>query len=438
MASFFRSIRIAVLAAACVLPLWGALAAQSNDVSSVHGTTHAGADWKAAIPGDWNGVLLLWSRGYRPDKGPAVYAPDDVADALLQKGYALLGSSYSSGGWALEEAVPDQMATLEAFSRQVRKPDHVVAWGMSMGGLVTTALVEQYPAKIDGGVALCSSIGGSVGMMNMALDGAFAFKTFVAQDTDVRVVHIDDDLANLRAVRDALADAQTTKQGRARIALAGVLGGIPSWSDPNVPMPGPADYDAQEEQIARALPMGVFLPRSDQEHRSGGLYSWNMGVDYRQLVDRSGRRDLLEYLYNEAGLDLDDDLERLNHAKRIQADRTAVEYMMRNYVPTAKLTKPLIALQQIGDGSTSPSLQQGYAAAIARDGDSNLFRSLWTKGAGHCTFAPDDLVSAVEVMIARVSNGNWPATLPETFIDYSVPPMMRTCFRNGTCDIPKN
>ncbi len=111
--------------------------------------------------------------------------------------------------------------------------------------------------------------------------------------------------------------------------------------------------------------------------------------------------------------------------------------MMHNYVPTAEIKFPLIAVQQIGDGMTSPSLQQGYADAIERDGDGKLFRSLWTNGAGHCTFKADDLVSAIDVIVTRVTTGDWPSKLPAAFIDYKAPPMMRSCFRNGTCEVPK-
>ena len=53
-----------------------------------------------------------------------------------------------------------------------------------MGGLVTTALAEGRGTPIHGGIAFCPSIGGALGMMNMALDGAFAFRTLAAPEAN--------------------------------------------------------------------------------------------------------------------------------------------------------------------------------------------------------------------------------------------------------------
>ena len=74
-----------------------------GELEKTAGVLDSGAEWTAAVPPEWNGVLLLWSHGYDPTLSPAEYAPPSVADALLSQGYALAGSAYSSGGWALEE-----------------------------------------------------------------------------------------------------------------------------------------------------------------------------------------------------------------------------------------------------------------------------------------------------------------------------------------------
>ena len=142
---------------------------------------------------------------------------------------------YLSGSWALEQAVPAQRDTVAAFAATYGKPKRVIVWGYSMGGLVSTALAEQKPAAVDGALAMCASIGGAVGMMNMALDGAYAFRTLVAPESDIRLVHIDDDRANGKRAGDALAAAMQTPEGRARVALAGVLAGIPGWTSSDRP-----------------------------------------------------------------------------------------------------------------------------------------------------------------------------------------------------------
>ncbi|PSJ42021.1 alpha/beta fold hydrolase [Allosphingosinicella deserti] len=388
----------------------------------------SGARWASEMPANWNGTLLLWSRGYSPNVGAPEVAPAQIKDALLSAGYALAGSDYGAGGWALEEAVPAQRATIAAFAARYGKPKRVIGWGYSMGGLVTTALAEQRPAPIDGAVAYCASIGGAVGMMNMALDGAFAFRTLVAPDSTIKVVETGDDMTNGRKVGEALAAATATAEGRARVALAGVLAGIPGWTRPGSPAPAADDADGQAAQIGDAFVRGVYLPRADQERRAGGTFSWNTGLDYRRQLALSGRRPLVEALYRKAGLSLDADLARLNAAPRIAASPGAVRYMTRHYTPNGKPNVPLLAVQAVGDGLTSPSLQRFYAEAARRSD----VQSLWVKQAGHCNFTPDVVLAGIRHVDARLAAGRWPKA-PAPLVAHTAPPMLRPCLRDGRC-----
>lgn len=389
----------------------------------------SGAEWAAEVPANWNGTLLLWSRGYSPRSGTPEVAPANVRAELLAAGYALAASNYGSGGWSLEEAVPAQTATIAAFAAKYGKPRRVIAWGASMGGLVTTALAEARPTVIHGGLAMCASIGGAVGMLNMALDGAFAFRTLVAPDAGIQLVGIADDRANGARVGAALTAAMETPEGRAQVALAGVLAGLPAWTTRGGPEPAEADAGAQVREMAKVFVMGVFLPRADQEKRAGVGYSWNAGVDYRAQLERSGRRAMVAALYEAAGLDLEADLARLAAAPRIAADPKAVDYMMRHYTPNARPGVPLLTVQTIGDGLTSPSLQQAYLnAAGGQD-----VQGLWLREAGHCGFAPAAVKASLRQLEARLERGSWPAR-PEGFIDWRPAPMLRPCVRGGACE----
>ena len=389
-----------------------------------------GARWQAEMPTHWNGTLLLWSRGYSMKAGIPEVAPRGAKEALLKAGYALLASDYGSGGWALANAVPAQTEAVKAFTKAYGKPKRVIGWGNSMGGLVTTALAERKgPRVIDGGIAMCASIGGVVGMMNMGLDGAFAFRTLVAPDAGIELVNIQqDDMVNGKRVADAVASAKGTPQGRARMALAGVLGGLPGWTSRDSAQPAPDDMDAQALEIASAIPMGLFMPRNDQEQRAGGVFSWTAGVDYRAQLARSGRRALVEALYAKAGLDLEADLERLNAAPRITAAPKAVAYMKAHYTPTARPFVPLLAVQAEGDGMTSPSLQRGYAEAASP----RVVQSLWLHKAGHCNFTAAEVMAALRQLEARLDSGRWPAPAAP-FVAHQPAPMLRPCVRGGVC-----
>jgi hypothetical protein len=90
-------------------------------VTCMTGTAADGSTFKAEVPADWNGTLLLYSHGYVPSFVPNPPADTwrnrTVADHLLAEGYALAGSSYASNGWAVNEALRDRSTCCWSASR---------------------------------------------------------------------------------------------------------------------------------------------------------------------------------------------------------------------------------------------------------------------------------------------------------------------------------
>ncbi|HMA10893.1 MAG TPA: alpha/beta hydrolase [Steroidobacteraceae bacterium] len=439
-----RAFLIAMLTAASL----AAGAAQPGGARHIDGLHAGGARWAIDVPADWNGTLLLYARGYGsgPIDQPPETAPRGIRDELLRKGYALGASNYSGREWAVEEAPGDQIEVLDAFVAQVGRPKRAIAWGSSMGGLVTVAMAERYPQRIAGALPMCGSVGGSLGMLNNALDGAFVFRTLVAMDPDIRVVQLDDDRANARRVQAALEAAWRTPAGRARTLLAAAMAQLPTWTDAKSPRPSKQDFDAQAEQLRRAFGMGVFVPRTDQELRAGGITSWNTGVDYAVQLRRSGLLPLVRHFYREAGLDLDADLARLAAAPRIAADARAVAYLRANYVPTGNLRVPLLTLQAVGDGVTIPAIHGGLQSIVEAAGHRRELAQLWIDGAGHCTFTPAEMFAALKTLEQRLDAGRWSVAPPDVakrgadlpggtrFTRYTPPPLLRACgARAGSC-----
>jgi pimeloyl-ACP methyl ester carboxylesterase len=414
----------------------------------IDGRHAGGARWAIDGPATWNGTLLLYARGYGSgpmDQSPET-APRGMRDELLRRGYALGASNYSGREWAVQEAPGDQIEVLDAFVAQVGMPKRAIAWGSSMGGLVTVAMAERYPDRLAGALPMCGSVGGSLGMLNNALDGAFVFNTLVAADPAIRVVHSDDDRANGRRVQAALEAAWKTPAGRARVLFAAAVAQLPVWSDANAPQPAAKDFVAQAEQLRRAFAMGVFVPRADQERRAGGITSWNTGVDYRVQLRRSGLLPLVRDSYRQAGLDLEADLERLAKAPRIAADPGAVAYMRANYVPTGELRIPLLTLQAVGDGVTIPAIHGGLQSIVDGAGHRPELAQLWIDGAGHCTFSPAEMFAALKTLEQRLESPRWSvapkdvkqraADLPggTRFTRYTPPALLRACgARPGSC-----
>ncbi|MCP5145911.1 MAG: alpha/beta hydrolase [Gammaproteobacteria bacterium] len=417
----------------------------SPPAQAFEGALGDGAAWKAEMPANWNGTLLLFAHGYNRELSPPQTAPADARALLLAHGYALAASAYPAAGWAVAEAVPSQLAALDAFSARFGKPQRVIAWGSSMGGLVTSALAELHGDRIDGALPMCASSMGALPMMNMAFDGAHALTVLFPTDPAVQVIGAGDNFDGIRRVMTAVQSAEQTPAGRARIALAGVLGGIPDWTQADLPRPAANDVNAIAAQIARVIQFGVLPPRGDQEMRAGGVYSWNTGIDYHALVAATGRRPMLEALYREAGIQLDDDLARLNSAPRAGAEADAVAYMMENYTPNGRVDVPVLAIHTIGDGMTSPSLQREYVEKIRAAGRPANVAAGWIERAGHCTQNGAEMLAAIITLEQRIESGQWRASATElnsvvsgggtVYIDYQPAPMPRHCDEASGCDL---
>jgi pimeloyl-ACP methyl ester carboxylesterase len=273
---------------------------------------------------------------------------------MLSSGYALAGSSYATTGWAIHEALPDQIAVLDKFKKMVGHPKRTIAWGHSLGGIITAGLIQRYPEAFDAALPMCGVLSGGVATWNTALDSEFAFKTLLAPGTGLQIVNIANPVANLELAEGLLAQAQATPQGRARIALAGALADLPGWFVPLSPEPAPTDFAGQEtnqflwnQQVDFPF---VFAFRAELEARAQGNVSWNKGVDYRVQLNNSIGRDQVSALYQQAGLDLDADLKTLNETARISADPEAVRYLERNIIFDGEIHIPVLTMHTKGDG----------------------------------------------------------------------------------------
>src|SRR5580704_86048 len=81
-------------------------------VTTYQGTFADGATYLMQVPSNWNGTLVLYSHGYVApgQSNPALDAGDSTTgNYLLANGFALGGSSYATTGWAVQQALPDQI-----------------------------------------------------------------------------------------------------------------------------------------------------------------------------------------------------------------------------------------------------------------------------------------------------------------------------------------
>ncbi|MFF3348445.1 alpha/beta hydrolase family protein [Streptomyces sp. NPDC002779] len=384
-----------LVAVALAVTLTTAAAPPAAD-THLEGHLPSGAAYLMDVPANWNGTVLLYSHGYRPagSPNPPQNAPDPATRAeLLDQGYALIGSSYATTGWAVTDAVPDQLATLDVFTEKFGPADETLAWGTSYGGLVTTTLAERHADRFDGSLSMCGLVQGGVANWNSTLDPVFALDTLLG--SDVRLTGFADHTEAQHAAASLAADltaARQTPEGRARIALAAALHGIPGDALPGL------------------VQLPAFSWRQEAETRAGGNPSWNTGVDYPAMLHRSPLYKEVAGLYKEADVSLREDLHALRRAPRVTADAPAVRWMRDTSVLTGRLTDPQLTIHTTGDTLIPVQAESAYRRAATAAGSGALLAQAYVDAAGHCTFTPGETVGALHTLRARLDTGRWDAS----------------------------
>jgi hypothetical protein len=392
----------------------------SASASSAHftGTLTNGAAWVADVPSSWNGILVLYSHGFGPPL-PA-NAPDAATrDALLARGYALAGSSYDPAGswWALNTAVGDQFATIPAVTASAlpRAPERVLAFGTSMGGLVSALEAERGAGIIDGALSTCGLVAGAVHLNNYQLDAEYAIAKLLMAAPGPKLVDFanpGEGAASGGALTAAVQAAQTSPEGRARLSLVFALLNVVPVA-PGLPAPGRNDASAieatQYASAVQSFPLLNFIQfgRYWIELAAGGNGSWTRGEDYAALLKHSPYHDAVRELYHAAGVDLAADLDSLNAGATIGADPDAIASLEETSVPTGELAVPQLTLHTTADPLVPVQHENVYGDVVRKAGANSLLRQAYVDRWGHCAFTSSELVAGVEALRHRVETGRW-------------------------------
>jgi pimeloyl-ACP methyl ester carboxylesterase len=284
-----------------------------------------------------------------------------------------------------------------------------VAWGHSLGGIITAGLIQDYPKLFNAALPMCGVLSGGVATWNTALDSEFAFQQLV--DPAVQVVNITNPTANLTGAETAAAGAQATAQGRARLALAAALADTPGWFTPLSAEPAANDFTSQEanqfEWDSQVTFPFVFDFRAELESRAGGNASWNTGVNYATQLAKSADRGEVVALYKQAGLSLSSDLKKLNSAPRVSAKPSAVKYLSQNISFNGQIHIPVLTMHTTGDGLVVPENEQAYRQVVDQAGNGAKLAQIFVHRAGHCAFTPAETITAVQTLIQRLNTGHW-------------------------------
>ena len=389
--------------------------------------------YQIVMPPKFNGTVLLYSHGYRiaqpvpaaigtalgMDKAPyyssttvpgvgaafvgndiAQVAPSaEVAAGLLGQGYALAGAGYANQGWAVAEGVEAGENLIRYINGGgIKGTKQILAWGDSMGSVVTQALVQRNPGKIAGTNPRCGALAGPEAAFDTAQTVLYTWKTLI--DPTLKGSNYSagaagyaeavGDLAKIFGTINAVATGQATVSSQTGypIALAnllsGLLAGLPTVSstydgvtvNPAVATLGTAGalaggYSplssgqsaaaAMLQNVAGAAALGI-MGQYELEQRVrliGGLaptdsanFTSNVGVNYSELLSPEQRGEFGDTFATAGPGVLDAMLAALAAGERTPANPVAVQIVQALPSAQAVYGKPMVLLTDTYDPVT--------------------------------------------------------------------------------------
>jgi hypothetical protein len=296
-----------------------------------------------------------------------------------------------------------------------RRPARVLAFGTSMGGLISALEAQDGQGKIDGALTTCGVVSGGVNMSQYQLDGEYAITRLLGNPA-TQLVGLNDDSAygtGLALYADA-QQAQGSAAGRARLALAMAFFNTPGWN-PHDSAPAAAnDPSAQEAAQYAALMdsstnvISFYLGgRESIEQAADGQPAWTAGTNFAQLFAASSDKAEVAALYRAAGLNLNSDLATLSARATIKASPAALQSLQASSDPTGKLEVPELDLHTIGDNLVPVTGENYYAKQVDQAGSGDLLRQAYTESFGHCNFSVSEELAGLDALLQRVTTGQW-------------------------------
>ena len=180
------------------------------------------------------------------------------------------------------------------------RPSQVLAFGTSMGGLVSALEAQGGAGRINGALTTCGIVAGGINLNEFQLDGEYAMAQLLLPGQQVQLVNFggpdgaSQAAATAATLTAAAAQAQQTAAGRARLALALAFLNAAPW-DPAQTAPAPASDPAAQEAAQYDLEFtGSFsildfieLGRASIDQADGGSANWNAGVNYAAVLAQS-------------------------------------------------------------------------------------------------------------------------------------------------------
>jgi pimeloyl-ACP methyl ester carboxylesterase len=384
-----------------------------SPVQTCVGVTSDGAPYAMQVPANFNGTVALYSHGYRynvdipaaipliggykvtntPEPVPGGNAA--VAQYFFSQGVAIVGSGFARQGWNPDSAIKTNVELIGTFKKQFPKTNKVVAWGASLGGVITQGLAEKYPNLIDAAAPLCMA-DNIAPQLTMAGDFLWGVKTLF--DPSIKggnyspgAAGVAESYADLGKVFTVMGKLQASIStgawpdtasatgkslaaagvpSRSALLLLGLMAGLPtqsahfdSISGPEGPLKltfplavSPALAILENGTNAAAL---AVLATQDVENQAGGAIFDNTKTDYAARID--GERVIFNAALS-GNTVIDALLAALSPANpgapRAKANPAAVAKMNSLHVNTGKINVPTILMVGVADPITPAGASQ--------------------------------------------------------------------------------
>ena len=365
----------------------------------LHGVIPDDAKFQIALPDDWNGKLVIFSRGFSGTE----LTPGAFKTTALAKGYAFAASDEGWNRLTIANEPEDsyyesreRIRELTLYAKQVvsahykKSASRTLMTGASNGGHHTKWMLESYPELYDGGIA------------------GYGFNSQVSQwgsiaamlrNYDVIAPRIDD-IVRRRSVDPSWQPAQSPLAPPLTATQLAALQGI--------------------YHMPATMPNGVTFNAGRWE---GSEAQWESNVSglVAYLRDSMPRFDPV---FNPGGGALTDDELRLWNP---ELSSKAVRTELRRLDLTGRLERPVIVMHGTADVIVSPGESKGYLAMVERrlgqKNAANVLAVYFIPGMGHGGPEYDGLLGtqldALERWIDyRQSRGKQGAPAPDSLGGY--------------------
>ncbi|MGH8107416.1 MAG: alpha/beta hydrolase [Arenimonas sp.] len=339
------------------------------DAPKMDSGTLGNAPYRIDIPVNWNGELVMLLHGYEPKGFPreTPWPQNEAAPVFLAQGYAVAASAYSSQGWSVADAVPDNEQLRAHFNSTYGKPRHTYLVGFSLGGHIALSSLEKYKATYDGALSLCG--------VNVPAAKAFD-----------------------ESVLTSLVAFEFFFPGAMGLASGGL-------SDPASPiMLDPEALEASlksNEAAAEILSKRLEVPRAGL---AGALMLDNMVLHEMQARAGGFPVDNNAEVYSGFG----DDAAFNKGVRRYSGDHSAMKYLAANAELSGNIFKPVILQSNNADPTVPTRFNAVYPALVKAAGHANNLVTLPSMGEGHCAFTPEEINGAFNKLTEWVNSGHRP------------------------------